>query len=50
MNSFLGITNLQYKNDNKDHKEIKGSGKLIISYNDLDELDKLCSILMDGSK
>ena len=33
-----------------DHKEIKGSGKLIISYNDLDELDKLCSILMDGSK
>ena len=32
------------------HKEIKGSGKLIISYNDLDELDKLCSILMDGSK
>ncbi|MDG1963325.1 MAG: ParB/RepB/Spo0J family partition protein [Amylibacter sp.] len=33
-----------------DHKEIKGSGKLIISYNDLDELDKLCSMLMDGSK
>ena len=33
-----------------DHKEIKGSGKLIISYNDLDELDKLCSILMGGSK
>ncbi|MDC0636190.1 ParB/RepB/Spo0J family partition protein [Amylibacter sp.] len=33
-----------------DHKEIKGSGKLIISYNDLDELEKLCSILMDGSK
>ena len=33
-----------------DHKEIKGNGKLIISYNDLDELDKLCSILMDGSK
>ena len=33
-----------------DHKEIKGSGQLIISYNDLDELDKLCSILMDGSK
>jgi len=33
-----------------EHKEIKGSGKLIISYNDLDELDKLCSILMDGSK
>jgi len=33
-----------------DHKEIKGCGKLIISYNDLDELDKLCSILMDGSK
>ena len=33
-----------------DHKEINGSGKLIISYNDLDELDKLCSILMDGSK
>ena len=33
-----------------DHKEIKGSGKLIISYNDLDELDKLCSILMDGTK
>jgi len=33
-----------------DHKEIKGSAKLIISYNDLDELDKLCSILMDGSK
>lgn len=33
-----------------DHTEIKGSGKLIISYNDLDELDKLCSILMDGSK
>ena len=33
-----------------DHKEIKGSGKLIISYNDLDELDKLCSILMDESK
>ena len=33
-----------------DHKEIKGSGKLIISYNDLAELDKLCSILMDGSK
>ena len=33
-----------------DQKEIKGSGKLIISYNDLDELDKLCSILMDGSK
>jgi ParB family chromosome partitioning protein len=33
-----------------DHKEIKGSGKLIISYNNLDELDKLCSILMDGSK
>jgi len=33
-----------------DHKEIKGSGKLIITYNDLDELDKLCSILMDGSK
>ena len=33
-----------------DHKEIKGSGKLIISYKDLDELDKLCSILMDGSK
>lgn len=33
-----------------DHKEIKGSGKLIISYNDLDELDKLCFILMDGSK
>lgn len=33
-----------------DHKEIKGSGKLIISYNDLDELEKLCSILMDASK
>ncbi|MDB2536060.1 ParB/RepB/Spo0J family partition protein [Amylibacter sp.] len=33
-----------------DHKEIKGNGKLIISYNDLDELEKLCSILMDGSK
>lgn len=33
-----------------DHKEIKGSGKLIISYKDLDELDKLCSILMDESK
>jgi ParB family chromosome partitioning protein len=33
-----------------DRKEIKGSGKLIISYNDLDELDKLCSMLMDGSK
>jgi len=33
-----------------DHKEIKGSGKLIISYNDLDELEKLFSILMDGSK
>ncbi|MDB3882020.1 ParB/RepB/Spo0J family partition protein [Amylibacter sp.] len=33
-----------------DHKEIKGSGKLIISYKNLDELDKLCSILMDGSK
>ena len=33
-----------------DHKEIKGNGKLIISYNDLDELDKLCSMLMDGSK
>ena len=33
-----------------DHKEIKGSGKLMISYNDLDELEKLCSILMDGSK
>jgi len=33
-----------------DHKEIKGTGKLIISYNDLDELEKLCSILMDGSK
>jgi ParB family chromosome partitioning protein len=33
-----------------DNKEIKGSGKLIISYNDLDELEKLCSILMDGSK
>ena len=32
------------------HKEIKGNGKLIISYNDLDELEKLCSILMDGSK
>lgn len=33
-----------------DHKEIRGNGKLIISYNDLDELEKLCSILMDGSK
>lgn len=43
------LTNIKMK-VSIDHKEIKGSGKLIISYNDLDELDKLCSILMDGSK
>lgn len=33
-----------------DHKELSGDGKVIISYNNLDELDRLCSILTDVSK
>ena len=33
-----------------DHKELSGDGKVIISYKNLDELDRLCSILTDVSK
>ena len=33
-----------------DHKVISGSGKITISYKNLDELDQICSMLMDGSK
>ena len=33
-----------------DHKGISGSGKITISYKNLDELDQICSMLMDGSK
>ena len=33
-----------------DHKETSGSGKITISYKNLDELDQICSMLMDGSK
>ena len=33
-----------------DHKGTPGSGKITISYKNLDELDQICSMLMDGSK
>jgi ParB family chromosome partitioning protein len=33
-----------------DHKVTSGSGKITISYKNLDELDQICSMLMDGSK
>lgn len=33
-----------------DHKVTPGSGKITISYKNLDELDQICSMLMDGSK
>jgi ParB family chromosome partitioning protein len=33
-----------------DHKGTSGSGKITISYKNLDELDQICSMLMDGSK
>jgi ParB family chromosome partitioning protein len=33
-----------------DHKEATGSGKVTISYRNLDELDQICTMLMDGSK
>ena len=33
-----------------DHEGISGSGKITISYKNLDELDQICSMLMDGSK
>ena len=33
-----------------DHKGTSGIGKITISYKNLDELDQICSMLMDGSK
>ena len=33
-----------------DHKGTPGRGKITISYKNLDELDQICSMLMDGSK
>ena len=33
-----------------EHKGTSGCGKITISYKNLDELDQICSMLMDGSK